>query len=153
MKGIIIVNGYFSNDAVKGQTSRLLEEFESLGVQISVVKANQIITATSDGEPYFAGKELDCDFIVYLNKDRYQAELLEKKGYKLFNNSNAIIACDDKMLTFTTLVGKGILMPKTISSPIMYSDNDDDAFLRSVESELGYPIIVKSVFGDRKSVV
>lgn len=147
MKGVIIVNGYFSNDAVNGQTSRLLEEFEKLGVEISVVKSNEIITAVANGEPCFYGEKLDADFIVYLNKDRYQAELLEKKGYKLFNSSNSIIVCDDKMLTFTTLSNNGILMPKTISSPIMYSNNEDEKFLRSVENELGYPIIVKSVYG------
>ena len=72
---------------------------------------------------------------------------MEKCGFRLFNSANSIIVCDDKMLTYTTLSGGGVRMPKTISSPIMYSENDDENFLRNVEESLGYPIIVKNVYG------
>ena len=147
MKGVIIVNGYFSNDAVKNQTARLIEEFKNLGVDISVLKSNEVIVLIEDGKPVVKSGMPDCDFVVYLNKDRHQAELLEKCGYRLFNNSQAIINCDDKFLTFIVLSEKGIPMPKTLSSPIMYSQNSDDNFLRLIESEFTYPIIVKSAYG------
>lgn len=154
MKGAIIVNGYFSNDATTYQTERLVYEFNKLGVKINVIKSNEIITAIKDGNAYIKHNLLDgVKFIVYLNKDRYQAELLQSLGYIIFNNYDAIVNCDDKMLTFVKLANKGINMPYTISSPIMYSDNDDVAFLDNVEKSLGYPVIVKSVYGSMGKTV
>ena len=154
MKGAIIINGYFSNDATTYQTDRLVYEFEKLGVKINVIKSNEIITSVKDGKAYASHKLLDgVRFIIYLNKDRYQAELLQSLGYKLFNNYAAIVNCDDKMLTFVKLANKGVDMPYTISSPIMYSENDDDAFVDSVEKSLGYPIIVKNVYGSMGKTV
>lgn len=154
MKGAIIVNGYFSNDATTYQTERLVYEFNKLGVKINVIKSNEIITAIKDGNAYIKHNLLDgVNFIVYLNKDRYQAELLQSLGYIIFNNYDAIVNCDDKMLTFVKLANKGINMPYTISSPIMYSDNDDVAFLDNVEKSLGYPVIVKNVYGSMGKTV
>ena len=153
MKGAIIINGYYENESAIHQSKRLKQELEALSVEVSIIKSNEVLTLIDEGEPHVLSLTKDAegiygaDFVVYLNKDRYQAEVLEKCGYKLFNSANAIIVCDDKMLTFTTLAGGGVRMPKTISSPIMYSENDDEIFLRSVEESLGYPIIVKNVFG------
>ena len=148
MKGAIIVNGYFMNEATTYQAERLVSEFNKLGAEISVIKSNEIITSIKDGKACVNHKLLDgVSFVIYLNKDRYQAELLELAGYKLFNSYEAIVNCDDKMLTFVKLANQGVNMPYTISSPIMYSENDDKAFLDSVESSLGYPIIVKNVYG------
>ena len=153
MKGAIVVNGYYQNESAVHQTMRIKQELEALLVEVSVIKSNEILTLVDEGEPHIIAvtKEAEgiygADFVIYLNKDRYQAEILEKCGYRLFNSAQSIIVCDDKMLTFTTLAGGGVRMPKTISSPIMYSENDDDDFLHSVEESLGYPIIVKNVFG------
>lgn len=148
MKGAIIVNGYFSNEATIYQAERLVSEFNKLGVKIDVIKSNEIITSIKGGNACVNHNLLDgASFVIYLNKDRYQAELLQSAGYKLFNSYESIVNCDDKMLTFVKLVGNGVNMPYTISSPIMYSENDDKLFLDKVESELGYPIIVKNVYG------
>lgn len=153
MKGAIITNGYFFNAATINQTERLCEEFSKLLVEVSVYKANRILTTIGgNGGVKLVlddGKITDFpkfDFIIYLNKDRYLAEALERAGYKLFNSCEAIVNCDDKMLTYLAL-GKEVNVPKTISSPIMYSPNDDEVFLKTVEAELGYPIIVKNVYG------
>jgi ribosomal protein S6--L-glutamate ligase/gamma-F420-2:alpha-L-glutamate ligase len=144
MTGAIIINGYFSNEATKNQTSRLSEEFEKLGVKITVLKSNEILTATDNNSKVNIG---EFDFVIYLNKDIYQAKLLEKSGYKLFNSSFSISVCDDKMLTNIYLAGNNINMPLTISSPIMYTNNDDENFLSMVKENIKYPIIVKNVFG------
>ncbi|MBO7186937.1 MAG: RimK family alpha-L-glutamate ligase [Clostridia bacterium] len=143
MKGAIIVNGYFSNEATENQTARLVEEFNKRGVTIDILKGNEILTTIGENTdnlyPY--------DFIIYLNKDIYQARKLEKMGYKLFNSADAIAVCDDKMLTHLSLSGHNIKMPFTISSPIMYSENTDDNFLQKVQEKIPYPIIVKNVYG------
>lgn len=152
MKGLLVTNGYFSNEATCNQSSRLIEEFSKLFVEVDLLKSNDILTKIGDTSAIFYNKDGKLlplpkyDFIIYLNKDRYQAELLESAGYKLFNPVDAIVNCDDKMLTYQKLVGK-VSIPKTISSPIMYAPNQDDNFLKMVEKELSYPIIVKTVYG------
>ena len=144
MTGAIIINGYFSNEATKNQTDRLVYEFNKKNVEIKVLKSNEILTAVENNSKVDIG---DFDFVIYLNKDIYQAELLEKSGYKVFNSSFSIRICDDKMLTNIYLAGHGINMPLTISSPLMYTQNDDENFLNMVKANIPFPIIVKNVFG------
>ena len=152
MKGLLVTNGYFSNEATCNQSSRLIEEFSKLFVEVDLLKSNDILTKIGDTSTVFFSKDGKIlplpkyDFIIYLNKDRYQAEMLENAGYRLFNSVDAIVNCDDKMLTYQKLVGK-VNIPKTISSPLMYAPNQDDNFLSMVEKELSYPIIVKTVYG------
>lgn len=152
MKGLIVTNGYFSNEATRNQNSRLVEEFNKLSVTVDVIKSNDILTKLGDTSPIVYNNNgiilplEKYDFVIYLNKDRYQAQMLEDAGYVLFNNAKAIVNCDDKMLTYQTL-SNVVSVPKTISSPIMYSPNDDDKFLSMVESELGFPMIIKTVYG------
>ena len=92
---------------------------------------------------------LKCDFIVYLDKDKYLSSLLEKCGFRLFNSHNTIRLCDDKGETHIALANSGIKMPKTLFPPLCYSQNADylQSFIEYAESELNYPIIVKESFG------
>ncbi len=144
-RGIIIVNGYFENQATKHQVDSLIKEFALLDTKIEVLKSNTILAYIENGKVKVNLKK--ADFIVFLDKDVILASLLEKAGYKLFNSAETIRLCDDKMLTYTYLTEKGINMPTTISSPLMYSDNSDKEFLDKVESILGLPLIVKKVYG------
>ena len=152
MKGLIVTNGYFSNEATRNQNSRLVEEFNKLSVTVDVIKSNDILTKLGDTSPIVYNNNgiilplEKYDFVIYLNKDRYQAQMLEDAGYVLFNNAKAIVNCDDKMLTYQML-SNVVSVPKTISSPIMYSPEGDDKFLSMVERELGYPMIIKTVYG------
>ena len=144
-KGAIIINGYFENQSTKNQVKRLTEEFLNLGVLIDVIKGNEIICFINNKE--IKTNIFAYDFIIYLDKNLHIASMLEKAGYKLFNNAKAIADCDDKMLTFIRLANEGVSMPKTLPSPIMYVDTKDDLFLDGVEKELNYPIVVKNVYG------
>lgn len=151
MFGAIIVNGYFSNESISNQTGRLTEELDKLGIKTEVLKSNEVISFLPENKFYEIKNGTliplkNYDFIVYLNKDRYQAENLERAGYRLFNKAQAIIDCDDKMLTYNKLSGR-VNVPETISSPIMYYPSDDKNFLDAVEEKLDYPIIVKNVYG------
>ncbi len=151
MFGAIIINGYFSNESILNQTGRLIEEFDKLGIKTELLKSNEVVSFLPENKFYEIKNGTliplkNYDFIVYLNKDRYQAENLERAGYRLFNKAQAIIDCDDKMLTYNKLSEK-VSVPETISSPIMYGSSDDKNFLDTTESRLGYPIIVKNVYG------
>lgn len=151
MIGAILINGYFENSSVQNQVSRLREEFTNLGVETDVLKSNEVLSTIPENEfyEYKNGIKIPLkkyDFIIYLNKDRYQAECLENAGYRLFNSAKSIVLCDDKMLTDIALK-KEVKVPDTVSSPIMYSEKDDENFLSYVVETLGFPVIVKNVYG------
>lgn len=144
-KGLIIINGYGLADGIKNQLSRLLEEFSKKGVEVDTRKNNEVLTMIESGE--VKTKLPHYDFVVYLDKDRYVAEMLEKLGYKLFNSSRAIELCDDKMLTHINLANQNIKMPNTISSTLCYRDNGNRDHLKIIEEKIGFPMIVKENYG------
>ena len=144
-KGLIVINGYGLADGIKHQLFRLQEEFEKLGVKTDVIKNNELLAFIKDGN--IRTNLPAYDFVVYLDKDRYVADMLERSGYRLFNSMAAIVKCDDKMLTHICLSNAGIKMPTSISSTLCYRDDGNRSYLNGVEKELGYPLIVKENYG------
>lgn len=145
MKGLIITNGYALNSGVEHQVARLKDEFFKLDVDIDIKRNNEL-------HVYLENGIVKCDlrhydFVVYLDKDRYIADLLERSGFKLFNSMESICKCDDKMLTHICLSNAGIKMPTTISSTLCYHDNGNRDYLKDVENKLGFPLIVKENYG------
>ena len=145
MKGLIVSNGYFDNNSTISQRQEIIDEFTKRGVAIDVIKSNTVPALIEDTDVKLLIQKYD--FCIFLDKDVILANMLEKAGITLFNSAEAIRVCDDKMLTYVTLAGNGIKMPKTISSPLMYTENQDKKFLEKVSCELGFPIVVKNVYG------
>ena len=144
-KGLIVVNGYGVADGVSHQVKRLSDEFSSKNVSIDIRKSTDVFAYLNDGLTFVDLPKYD--FVVYLDKDRYVAELLEKAGYKLFNNFEAIVNCDDKMLTHLKLSNYGIKMPNTISSALCYRDDGNRNYLNKIINIIGLPMIVKENYG------
>lgn len=88
-------------------------------------------------------------FVIFWDKDVRLARLLEKLGLRLFNCAQSIEACDDKARTFIELLGSGIRMPKTVAGPKTFRPQgyEDVAFLKEIEQQLGYPMVVKECYG------
>ena len=87
MFGAIIVNGYFSNESISNQTGRLIEEFDKLGIKTELLKSNEVVSFLPENKFYEIKNGTliplkNYDFIVYLNKDRYQADNLERAARK-----------------------------------------------------------------------
>ena len=144
-KALIISNGYFDNPSTLHQRESLIKEFNNLGVSVTQRKGNEVLAFIENGEAKTGlGSQ---DFIIYLDKDIILATLLEKAGYKLFNSAETVRLCDDKALTYAYLTNNGINMPTTVSSPLMYADNNDGGFVEKVKNMLGLPLIVKKVYG------
>lgn len=142
---LLIINGYKIADGIKHQVSRLTDEFSKRNCQVSIKRNNELLTYIKEGK--IISNLSKFDYILYLDKDRYVAEMLEKAGFRLFNSSKSIVLCDDKMLTHITLADSGIKMPTTISSTLCYTDNGNRDYLRFVEKELRFPLIVKENYG------
>lgn len=145
IKGLIIVNGYGLAQGIEHQLSRLKEEFSKRKVDIDVRKNNELLTCIENNE--IKTKLPKYDFVMYLDKDKFVARMLEKLGYRLFNSAESIELCDDKMLTHISLANHGIKMPLTISSTLCYTDNGDRNILNEVENKLSFPLIIKENYG------
>ena len=142
-KCAVITNGYCSYPSVAKQVGELVFELNETGVAAEILKTDELIAYVDVDRPLSLIGEKD--FVVYLDKDPYISHLLEKCGYKLVNSAKAIELCDDKMKTHIALSGVSA-MPKTISFPLAYQKADDE-FCLYAERVLGYPIVVKEVFG------
>ena len=144
-KGLILVNAYTEMPSLLKPSLRLQEEFIKLGVQVDVKKNNFFPTIISQNGDIKS--DLDYDFVVYLDKDKYVSQCIEKLGIPVFNSHNSIQICDDKMTTHIVLSNNGIPMPKTIPGLLCYPiDSNKDVSndsLDVIEKELGYPMIVK----------
>lgn len=147
MKKCIIVINAFADKRGTRQTDRLAEEFKSLGISAEVVTNDRFPLEIKDGK--IVKTDFDCDFCVYLDKDKYIAAMLERAGVRLFNSAAAIEVCDDKMLTHIALGDKGIAMPETIPGLLCYDPAAPvpSAVIDAVESRLGYPVVVKQSYG------
>lgn len=145
MQVLVIVNQEVGHNAYK--IMRFQEEFPKLGISLSVVTNDGTIGKVIDGKLVFNLPKCDC--ILYLDKDIYLARELERAGYRLFNRADFIKMCDDKMLTSIALANEDIKMPKTIAGPLLYTDIKESNynFLDNVEETLGYPMVVKRVYG------
>ena len=142
---LVVINGYGLAGGIQHQVKRFEEEFSKRGVKVDVIKNTQVFAYIFEGDIKVSLPKYD--FVLYLDKDRYVAELLEKAGYKLYNSIDSIIKCDDKMLTHICLANEGIKMPTSISSTLCYTDNGNRDYLKPVIEKIGLPMIIKENYG------
>ena len=147
-RALILINAYMRLPSQLKQAERIQQELERLGVQTDVLRNDGFFARVEDGK-IVTHLPQKYDFCVFLDKDKYLSEMLEKSGLTLFNRHSAIRDCDDKMQTYIALSGQGVPMAKTMSGLLCYSPNEPIAeqTLNTIENALGYPIIVKESFG------
>lgn len=141
MKGVIITNAYYNTEKTVLQAERIKSELANLGAEVDIIKNSGSFCMVSDT----LANQFDFDFAIFFDKDVLVAKALENAGVKVFNSSNAISVCDDKMLTYIMLDGYGISMPTTLSGSFSYGETKvDQDYLDKVEDLIGeYPIVVK----------
>ena len=144
MKGVIIVNQEVGHNRYK--IDRLTDEFAKENVEIAVLVNDGTLAKIENNN---VNLNFEADFVIYCDKDNYLARFIEKAGIRMFNRADFIKLCDDKVLTYIECCNKGIRMPKTFAGPLMYREphNDDYLFLNTIIKELGFPMIVKKVYG------
>lgn len=149
MTGLIVINAYPNGDKFLRQAERIKAELCALGCVTDIVKNGEIFTVVDETANAFVKLPKKYDFAVYLDKDKYLDKALEGQGVRLFNRANAIELCDDKILTYFALKNAGVRVAKTISAPLCYTPTAtaNIAFLRHVEEELSFPVVVKKSYG------
>ena len=147
-KGLILTNAYAKLAAFSKQASRLKEELEKLGIQMDVLKNDGFFAHINKQGEIETALE-DYDFCIYLDKDKYISQMLEKRGMRLFNPHQAIVDCDDKAITFIRLADHDVPMPLTLSGLLCFTPDEKvrAETLDKIETTLGYPLIAKACFG------
>ena len=142
-----MLNAYTRRPQMLHQAARLSEEFAALGAEADVVH-NDVFLAEVDGSGAAASVD-GYDFCVFLDKDRYTLRCLQLSGIPLFNSYDSVMACDDKMMTYIELAGRGFRLPRTLPGLLCYDPAAEigDEVLDRVESRLRYPMVVKTCHG------
>ena len=150
-KGWIIYNGSILTNKFINLAKSLNEAFDRRGISTTIIRNNELIITLDQGNLEIKGKYkgIKPDFVLFWDKDIRLASHLESMGMKLYNPSHAIAVSDDKTLTYQTLVGKGINMPKTIIAPMIYEGSlaSDLNLYNYIQQEIKFPMIVKEAFG------
>ena len=147
VNGIIIINPFLLPKESVIQAQRLKEEFNNIGVNCQIVTNGYLKSSLKNGS---IETDFSCvDFAIYLDKDKYLSQILEKNGVRLFNSHNAIRVCDDKAETYIALANKGFNLPDTIFGALCYSDSCqiEESAVNQIASSLGFPLIVKECYG------
>lgn len=153
-KGVLVVNSFLNTNKFNEIYDWLSKAAIRHGLVLDVMTNADFIVNTSSGDINPAIP--NCDFVLFWDKDIALARAFEKKGLRLFNSADAIAVCDNKALTFETIIERGgadiagkIRMPKTYRIPMTFSGvgytNVD--FLDVFEREFGYPYVIKECCG------
>lgn len=147
MKVAIICNASLQTEEYLYQPYRLKEEFATYGIEAEIVLNNQYNLYINAGQ--IQSEFAQYSFIIFLDKDKYLLEMLVKLGIPVFNNKDAILACDDKMLTYIYLSNYNIPMPKTIPGYLAFNNHIDliSDSIKLLESKFCYPFIAKESYG------
>ena len=121
----------------------LSNAFNNRGITLEIKQASDI--SLKVGETL----KDKIDFAIFWDKDIYLAERLENNGVRLFNSKRAIMLCDNKILMYQALAKAGVKIPQTFIAPKTFEglEYNDRSFLKKVEEEIGYPMVIKEAYG------
>lgn len=147
MKALILTNAYYAAEEYLYAPRRIRDELRARGVEAEIAANDFFPYRLSDGG--LKGGFGDVSFIIYYDKDKYVAGAAEKAGLRLYNRAEAIALADDKFSTLLCLADHGINLPRTLPGLLNYREETHvgEALLDKVESEFGYPVVVKECYG------
>lgn len=150
ISGWLIYNGYNNSNSYIEMISLYKQSSIKKGINLELIKHNDVYCLIQNNCTHLKAKlSIKPDFVLFLNKDITLARHLKKLGYNLFNSIRNMEYCDDKSLTYQALADNNIPIPKTIFSPVATTSTQDVDinFLDFIEKELGFPIIMKKIYG------
>lgn len=143
MHGLLIVNHFIATGKFHELYGLLRSSAEAEGMTLDVVRSGEL--------PHIPGAVPvpDCDFVLFWDKDVLLARMLEMQDCRLFNCADAVESCDNKAITAVKLQAAGVRTPKTVIAPLTFEGigYTDTAFACESAEILGYPVIVKELYG------
>ncbi|WP_053219009.1 ATP-grasp domain-containing protein [Virgibacillus senegalensis] len=149
--GWVIYNGHLPGGKFKDFAEWIQEAAARQTITLELVKNNELLALyQKTGSLVITDKwNRKPDFVVFGDKDIYLAKQLEFLGIPVFNSSEAISCCDDKIATYQALSRHNLPIPKTIAGPKIFPGyrKIETASFQKAGEMLGYPLIVKEAFG------
>lgn len=144
MQGLLVVNGFVKSEKFEDIYSLFLTSAKKRGVALK--KINTVELAAPLGTDIFA-KSQKPDFAIFWDKDIVLAKRLENCGIRLFNSAEAIKLCDNKALTCSAVYNK-LKTPKTLIAPKTFEGvGFSGEFMQKAADLIGFPMVVKQVYG------
>ena len=157
MAGYLIYNGFWNTKGPPDAVRRLQQAGERAGGPLTPLPNPALAADVAGGTPAVRradtpGKEplTAADFALFWDKDVRLARTMEAVGMRLYNPADGVAVCDDKAATHLALARHGLPMPRTLAAPMTYLHMDvgpAEAFYRTAEELLGYPLVLKECFG------
>ncbi len=151
LKGLLITNCLLNQEKYRELSDFLIDAAKHQDVRLIEMTNKELIEALPADFEECKGffQKNSIDFVLFWDKDIRLASLIEKCGLRVFNSSLAIDCCDDKSLTYISLLGSGIKMPETVLCPKLFFKTDIDMleFCDSLIKKLSLPIVIKECYG------
>lgn len=142
-EGYLVINSFLKSEKFSRLYQSLVASFQKQGMILHVVKAIDFDTCLQN-------PMVDVpSFAIFWDKDIYLAKRMEQNGIRLFNSSDSIEVCDNKILTYQILAKANLRVPKTYIVPKTFDGigYNDLSFLNKVETYIPYPFIIKEAYG------
>lgn len=143
MKGLLVVNQFVSAKKFTELYSMLLQAAKQFDVALSVKRTGEIPHNLD------SVRSVESDFVLFWDKDVVLAEMLELCGISVFNSASAVYYCDNKAYTAMRLQQANVRIPETYIAPLTFEGlgYTDLGFAEQIIEKLGYPFIVKELYG------
>ena len=136
MTGILAVNAFLHGKKYTELDDLLLAGAKAWGMQLQVKTNLELRLAVPK-----------ADFVLFWDKDVSLAHALEQQGLPVFNSAKAIALCDNKALTYQTLLCT-VPQPETMAAPITYFEGSNfSPFIDGAIEHLGLPLVFKECYG------
>ena len=93
MTGILAINAFLHSEKYTQQDKLLLAGAKACGINLKIYSNLELRLAVPK-----------ADFVLFWDKDVSLAHALEQQGLPVFNSAKAIALCDNKALTYQTLL-------------------------------------------------
>lgn len=150
MKGILVENGNWESPKVDELMEWIIRAASEEGIKLTRVKNDELLVMVDEGRGWVEPPVIkDVDFVLFWDKDLLLAKQFENMGVRVYNSSEAIEVCDNKMKTHQALAEERIPMPTTIFAPFIYNNmvRKNFEYLDRVIAKLGFPLVVKEAYG------
>lgn len=152
MKGILIYNQSLYSEKYQKQLDLYEEAAQKQGISLDFYANSSFVPSVVDGKSSFDVEISEYTFGLFLDKDTGLAKQLEKKGLTLYNSSDSIRLCDNKIETFLHLADKHYPLPDTMFSTVQFplsssASGRSGVNLDLVVDRLGLPVVLKEACG------
>lgn len=150
--GWIIYNGNLESEKIYELVLWLKKTGDNYNLNLIPIKNNEIMFYFDNhSKPKLEHINLDKlpDFVISWDKDIPLIKHFELMNIKVYNSSNGIEICDNKILTNQYFAKENIRIPKTIIAPMVYSNSTIKSFklYKNIVNLLGLPLVIKEAFG------